>query len=278
MLSYSWASGVITKTMACLIQKLAANRQINQLHLSSQSYQLEIPQVLDGMTVGRFRGPSGTTGPTPGRTGQLGSLWLTQAWIYMTNLLPANLHIHLSLPTTVVCLLEAPAAKRQSLCLQFFPSIWLSTEKKTLKVERLGSKQPSHDDNKDGQKKKAGPNKNDNTEDLLRENNNSHSGSTCVKPSEWKMRIRRGVPQVREVCEGETTKARGSKWSDKKKMKRNGESKKKKKKLFSKSVYDLSNSSVKTVKTLAAPAFQMQDVLLLSPCLYHCKHVNISSN
>lgn len=55
--------------------------------------------------------------------------------------------------------------------------------KKKLKVERLGSKQLSPDDNKDEQKKRAGPDENDSSKDLLRENNNSHRGSTCVKQS-----------------------------------------------------------------------------------------------
>lgn len=47
-------------------------------------------------------------------------------------------------------------------------SLHMAYHQKKLKVERLGSKQLSPDDNKDGGKK-AGPDKNDNTEDLLRE-------------------------------------------------------------------------------------------------------------
>ena len=77
----------------------------------------------------------------------------------------------------------------------FFSSIWLVTkqqqqqqQKKTLKVECLGSKQPSPDDNKDKQKKwgltkKKKRKKKDSSENLLRENNNWHRGSTCVKQS-----------------------------------------------------------------------------------------------
>lgn len=49
------------------------------------------------------------------RTGQLGSLWPRQAWIYSANLLPARpAHPSLVLQQLLLCLLTAPAALRDA--------------------------------------------------------------------------------------------------------------------------------------------------------------------
>ena len=145
--------------MACLLQKLAA--RINQLHVSGWIHQLEIAKALDEMAVGRFRGPSGLAGPLSsdppqGGRGPLGLLWPDSGWIYRTNIPPADLHIHHSSPSNPLCLPEAPAAKRQFVSdVQSPPSGSPREKTKASKVECLGSKQASADDNKDVQRSRA---------------------------------------------------------------------------------------------------------------------------
>ena len=114
------------------------------------------------MAAGWFRGPSRPPPahrPSPGgNSGHFGRLGF--GFIRPTFHRRTSTSISPLLTTTLLCLPEAPAAKRQSLCLPLLPSIWLATKKgkkkkkikKILKVERLGSKQPSPDDNNEEQK------------------------------------------------------------------------------------------------------------------------------
>lgn len=104
------------------------------------------------MAAARFRGSSGPTGPQasalPGEDGATQVTLADSGWIYTTNLPLADLHIHLLLPRTLLCLPEAPAAKRQGLFLLFFLSIWLVTEiKEKRKTQSWAPWEKTTDDN-----------------------------------------------------------------------------------------------------------------------------------
>lgn len=77
--------------------------------------------------------PASWADVVPGGDGATRVTLADSRWIYMANLLPVDTRIHLSLPTTPLCLLEAPAAKRQSYYLRSFPSIFHQQTKKELK-------------------------------------------------------------------------------------------------------------------------------------------------